>query len=165
MRDVGRLLFWLASLISTLACLLVLALWVTFEHAGPVGRVFVLSDHREVRFERDAAEFIRVRRVTFTVGERQPTGKDATPAIGQLVTVDRITRVPFWAVAAGAMLLPLCWLGVLCRRMRTDRLVRRGLCARCRYDLRFSPQRCPECGLPVPRKPIDSGRLASASVA
>jgi hypothetical protein len=164
-RDVGRLLFSLASMTSALGCLLVLAVWATLERAGPAGRVMEVSEHCEVRFERDAAEFVRVTHVPFTVGTQQLPGKDATPVIGQLVSVDRITRVPFWTVAAGAMLLPLCWLCVACRRMRVERLVRRGLCTRCRYDLRFSPERCPECGLPVPLLSLAAQRERERAVA
>jgi hypothetical protein len=136
---------------SALACLLVLAVWATLERAGAAGQELVLSRRLELRFERDAAELVRVNHVPCIVGIRQLPGKDATPVIGQLVTIDRLARVPFWAVAAGAIGLPLCWTVVTCRRMRTENLVRRGLCTRCQYDLRASLERCPECGQVVPR--------------
>ena len=39
--------------------------------------------------------------------------------------------------------LPVLWMMGRSRRLRTSRL---GLCARCGYDLRATPGRCPECG-------------------
>ena len=55
----------------------------------------------------------------------------------------RTFGVPYWIPAAAAAALPLIWLR---RVRRTARRRRDGQCARCGYDLRASPGRCPECG-------------------
>jgi hypothetical protein len=56
-------------------------------------------------------------------------------------------RVPQWlAVVISAVLPFLCTVG----HLRARRRVRAGLCASCGYDLRASPERCPECGTTRP---------------
>ena len=58
--------------------------------------------------------------------------------------------VPHWAVALALLPAPIWWLG----RHRIDRHRRRhGLCRACGYDLRESPDRCPECGALQHRQP------------
>ena len=59
-------------------------------------------------------------------------------------------RVPFEAIITWAAILPVyvvtSWgVGLLAARDRR----RRGLCGECGYDLRATPQRCPECGTPA----------------
>ena len=49
--------------------------------------------------------------------------------------------VPTWFLAAASALLPAAR---LVRRVVRRRA--RGVCARCGYDLRATPERCPECG-------------------
>jgi hypothetical protein len=66
--------------------------------------------------------------------------------ISQLIPVSTAT-IPFaWPMALFG-LLPLIVLGRReLRRRRVRRWRRRGLCPQCGYDLRETPDRCPECG-------------------
>jgi len=52
--------------------------------------------------------------------------------------------VPFWAIVLGTCALPAARL----RRKWRGRGAF-GLCAWCGYDLRATPERCPECGCPA----------------
>ena len=69
----------------------------------------------------------------------------ARTVYGSASEAHSVTRlaVPFWAFALLGTILPA-------ERLRRRRAARRraalGLCRRCGYDLRASPERCPECG-------------------
>jgi hypothetical protein len=51
-----------------------------------------------------------------------------------------------WVPTAIFSLLPALW---LIRVLKSRRAIRKGLCPQCGYDLRATPDRCPECGLPA----------------
>ena len=51
--------------------------------------------------------------------------------------------LPYWLIASLLTVLPIAWARM---RWRAHRRMRSGLCAGCGYDLRASPERCPECG-------------------
>jgi hypothetical protein len=51
--------------------------------------------------------------------------------------------VRFWVLVALTAPLPIIW---FIRRRRESRWRRLGLCSKCGYDLRATPDRCPECG-------------------
>ncbi|MDQ3623823.1 MAG: hypothetical protein M3463_15255 [Verrucomicrobiota bacterium] len=51
--------------------------------------------------------------------------------------------VPFWALPLATAVLPALWLK---RRWRQHRRAKGGMCLACGYDLRHTPDRCPECG-------------------
>lgn len=58
----------------------------------------------------------------------------------------RTLIIPLWLPFGLAAILPCLW---TFRRTRH----RPGLCPTCSYDLRASPERCPECGTPIPPPP------------
>jgi hypothetical protein len=59
--------------------------------------------------------------------------------------------VPYWFLVLGASIFPLL---SLVRSLRERRRLKMagGLCLQCGYDLRATPDRCPECGAIAPKK-------------
>jgi predicted amidophosphoribosyltransferase len=55
-------------------------------------------------------------------------------------------NAPFWSLLLLCAALPVLRVGLAVRRRRVRRS---GLCAVCGYDLRATPERCPECGAVV----------------
>ena len=55
-------------------------------------------------------------------------------------------QVPLWAIALLSAVAPALWLARAALRSRQTRRRQAGLCPACGYDLRVSPERCPECG-------------------
>ena len=56
---------------------------------------------------------------------------------------DQHVRIPDWLLIASTLLLPCPWIARAIKHKRTKAA---GLCPHCGYDLRATPERCPECG-------------------
>jgi len=68
---------------------------------------------------------------------------------GFQLTRSRAAVVPYWALLLPFLPLPV-WRLMKWRRSRRTRYRRRnGLCLSCGYDLRGTPDRCPECGTAI----------------
>jgi len=55
----------------------------------------------------------------------------------------RIFTVPIWSLALAFAILPAVGLA---KRLRHSRRLSSNLCPTCGYDMRATPERCPECG-------------------
>ena len=60
--------------------------------------------------------------------------------------------VPYWFICAVTAAPPLLALLYLRRDLRRRTRIKRGLCPACGYDLRGTAERCPECGMAIPRE-------------
>jgi hypothetical protein len=80
-------------------------------------------------------------------------GAIAGPGLGRGVAY-RAWTLPYWAIAA-VLCLPVLWrAGAIALRRRAWGP---GCCSRCGYDLRATPDRCPECGTVHSRSAVGSG--------
>jgi hypothetical protein len=174
---VKRRLLNLLTALSLLVCVAVAALWVqsywardgfirTIEGEGPtvestsvylVGGAaatrlmsFTLpSPHREafVRRSREMDGWYHYAPETQGWRDLIPQFHRKERAIGRDATMrETYLQLPFWLPALLATLLPGYRLATA---WRSRRRVNANLCPRCGYDLRATPDRCPECGEPA----------------
>jgi hypothetical protein len=150
-----RRLFNLLAAVSLVLCVAAVTLWIRSYRS-----LVSLSDHDRISFtDRDPLWWI-----IFYPGEAvlcRQTGSDWTGRelrgfrmIGiqfggmQGRTGDKVwnLRLPCWLLVAATLVLPL----LFARRHWTERQRQLGnACPTCGYDLRATPERCPECGTAI----------------
>jgi hypothetical protein len=174
MRRLARHLFTLCSAVSLLLCVAVCVLWLQGHRIkvalGGGGTATVENRQVEFKWIYEYGELLLDEDWTQTLGgrlrtllrtdyaaygfrmtlgeERRGDGLPSPlvhPRIGRYFGVG----VPLWFVAVMAAPLPMGWL--LRRRVkrRQEQRALRGRCVACGYDLRASPDCCPECGTPA----------------
>jgi hypothetical protein len=164
---VVRLLFTVIGSLSLLLCVATAALWLGTYY---VEDTLVLGTRERI----DTVTTSRGRLIVELL-----TGNQPTPGIGHLTcspgkmarTVEEMGATPDWRLVGiewspsvnlyaaslswptACFAAPMCWASVrrLFRRRRGD-----PACPNCGYDLRATPERCPECGTETVTKREDA---------
>jgi hypothetical protein len=109
-------------------------LWVIFHPPGVLAGPVTVDGRPYVAWSGDGR---------LEAGELRRTTLSSGGAGVQLMTA---VSVPYWALALGTTLCGVLSGWWLRNWQARRRLERAGLCPACGYDLRASPDRCPECG-------------------
>ena len=166
MRRLARHLFTLCSAVSLLLLVSLAVAWVCSfathvewaRGAWMTGRTSVsVQWHRQVMVSLDTPPQVvpagvpvgstKVVEVDTPFFEYRVWDMVRDTSIGHVRELDRNLYLPLWELALLTAVLPVTW---FVRQRRRRRLQRVGHCGRCGYDLRATPQRCPECGARAP---------------
>jgi hypothetical protein len=168
-RDISDRWAWRSMKFSDDGALLVSREWAIISSAGRLGFQHAAVDHLDwdpafqitSRSNGFAYDFYTPGANPWTFGTFSPamspkthvwlrvpgfsvttTTTSAHWARGQYVDVS----LPLWLIALLASIPPIVWELRYRRGRRRRRRLNRGQCASCGYDLRATPDRCPECG-------------------
>jgi hypothetical protein len=142
------------------------------NYAGPMGEVHLILHerppegfefHAEPAMPRWDWGFGREHR-RWQVGRFAWAGADDRSTGGPF----RLLVIPLYAIVVATAILPVLWMRGYLRRREAARRAAAGLCRKCGYDLRATPDRCPECGTvpsaTVPKAQVPFSRWVLAVV-
>jgi len=135
-----RWLFSGLAVLSMLFCIWIIADW-TESYSTPT-EIDFSGGQRDIRFFHGMVQLVIL---PFPPGSANAANMD------QLANayVHPVLQLPYWLIALMAAFLPIYWL-INFKRMRTlKKRINGCFCISCGYDLRATPDRCPECGKAV----------------
>ena len=110
-------------------------------------RVAVTPQHRQTTWHYRVGEvFDAATAPRGRAGFTFQTVSDPTGARTGIAVQGWVLGVPFWAITLATALLPATRVLQWPRTRRRQNRIARGLCPNCSYDLRATPDKCPECG-------------------
>ncbi|CAN5395265.1 hypothetical protein BH09PLA1_BH09PLA1_37340 [soil metagenome] len=162
MRRLRRIAFSSVAALSAVIFFAAVLLWCWSQHRSHwvgirVGRLSVIANNWRSYAGLDVR---RLNSHWTTTGELQRFEIDTYPPAtssplwfvpryhhrtfsGQLERDIWDVRIPYWLILLATGVMPVNWFRSTRTRKRRARL---GQCAACGYDLRATPERCPECG-------------------
>jgi len=159
MQPIRRRLFASVSVLSLFLCLATVGLWVRSYWIGELWtRVSPTWDSFTLSTVPGSAQFSWGRRhpsnmwaVGWSYWSSPPSSDGSLLAMGYFPPMSPSghprVRIPFLLFTLLFALAPAWWLlNLLGPRRTLHRRRKLGLCLGCAYDLRASPERCPECG-------------------
>jgi len=148
-RAVRRWIFRLAILTSVALTLAVLVLWVRSYRQQDVAALDLANEHYEAWTDPGLLTFETPRppRQGETIRLGNATlGASLVVSIGHGTTLWRVS-LDFWLITVLTGAVGFAWTGKrLFLVVRNRGNLPTGFCSNCGYDLRASPDRCPECG-------------------
>jgi len=161
-RRLARILLNTVTVLSLLLCVATVVLWVrsyqvmvefgygrksgSFGMGNAVGEVVVYTDKWPLDPRVVPPGFRHMRHTAFSTEQSfGPPNRRWGPVRAWTDLRYNYVGVRYWPILVASAALPTFRL-IARARVRRSRLRDHGLCSSCGYDLRATPDRCPECG-------------------